>query len=106
MRVLRTMKSAVVALAAVVAAIGFAPGSASATTIAVTNLGQVSPNTGGALLGAGVTETGSNNAPLSVGANPSDPSGWDPWGASDQNSHWLSVGGCCGGGGSYATFSF
>jgi hypothetical protein len=53
-----------------------------------------------------VTEMGSNNAPQSTGANPSDPLGWDPWGANDTNSHWLSVGGCCGGSGSSATFSF
>jgi hypothetical protein len=92
-------------LVAAVAVVGLAPGYASATTI--TNLGQVSANTSGLLIaGSGVSETSSSNAPQSIGANSGDPSGWDPWGGADTNSNWLSVGGCCGGSGSYATFSF
>ena len=92
-------------VASAMAMMGLAPGYASATTI--TNLGQVSANTNGLLIaGSGVSETSFSNAPQSVGANSSDPSGWDPWGAADMNSNWLSVGGCCGGSGSYATFSF
>ena len=77
-----------------------------ATTITLTNLGQVTPSAGGVLFGPGVIETSSSNAPQSVGANPSDPSGWDPWGSTDVNSRWLSVGGCCGGTGSFAALEF
>ena len=100
------MKTVLVGLSVLVASIGFAPGRASAETITLSNLGTVSSTTDGALLGPGVFLTGSNNAPQSTGADASDPSGWDPWGSADTTSHWLSVGGCCGGGGSFATFSF
>ena len=100
------MKTVLVGLSVLVASIGFAAGRASADTIKLTNLGTVSPTTDGVLLGPGVFLTGSNNAPQSTGADVSDPSGWDPWGSGDTTSRWLSVGGCCGGSGSFATFSF
>ena len=89
------MKATLVGLTAVFAVIGLATGHASATTL--TTGSQVSPNTSGALLGSGVSLGAVINAPKSTGANSSDPSGWDPWGSTDTNSQWLSVGGCCGG---------
>jgi hypothetical protein len=101
-----TMKLLLIGLTAISAAFALVPSRASAVTITLTNDGPVSPNTGGVLLGPGVFETSSHNAPHSIGANASDPKGWDPWGASDTNSRWLSVGSCCGGTGSFATFSF
>lgn len=87
-----------------VALIGLTSGRASATTI--NNLGPVMPNEPGTLIapGSGGTLTSSNNAPISMGQNSSN--GTDPWGVSDSNSQWLSVGACCGGAGSFATFSF
>ena len=101
-----TLKTVLVGLSVLVASIGFATGRASAETITLSNLGTVPPTTDGVLLGPGVFLTGSNNAPQSTGADASDPSGWDPWGSADTTSQWLSVGGCCGGSGSFATFSF
>jgi hypothetical protein len=104
------MKTSILAaLAATI--IGLVSGQARATTITLSNLGEVSSDTGGALIsGPNVTLFSSFGAPQSIGANPSDPSGWDPWGASDSNSNWLSVGGCCGYSGSgthpFATFTF
>ena len=88
------MKAVLIGLTALFAVIGLASGHASATTL--TTGSQVSPNTSGALLGSGVSLGAVNNAPQSIGANPSDPLGWDPWGSTDTNSNWLSVGGCCG----------
>ncbi len=89
------MKAVLVGLTALFAVIGLPSGHASATTL--TTGSQVSPNTSRLLIGSGVTLGAVNNAPESTGANPSDPLGWDPWGSTDTNSQWLSVGGCCGG---------
>ncbi len=89
------MKAALIGLTACLAVIGFASERASATTL--TTGSQVTPNTSAPLIAGGVTLGAVVNAPSSTGANAADPFGWDPWGAADTNSHWLSVGGCCGG---------
>jgi len=89
------VKATFVGLTAIVAMIAIASGQASATTL--TTGSQVTPNSSGSLIAGGVTLGAVVNAPQSTGANPADPFGWDPWGATDTNSHWLSVGGCCGG---------
>lgn len=91
------------AAAAMVAALGVVSGSASATTVigispnpvTVTGSGVLIATPGTVSLGAAV------NTFLETTANPSDPFGWDPWGSLDTTSGWLSVGGCCGGAGSY-----
>ena len=91
------MKVIFVGLAAFIATIGIASGPASATTL--TTGSQVTPNTSGSLIVGGVTlgaVSGNTSAPQ-TGANAADPFGWDPWGSTDTNSHWLSVAGCCGG---------
>jgi hypothetical protein len=88
------------AAAALVAALGAASGSASATTIGI----SANPVTGSGVLIAtpGTVSLGTAvNTYLETGADPSDPFGWDPWGSSDTTSDWLSVAGCCGGAGSY-----
>ena len=89
------MNAALVGLTACLAVIGFACEPASATTL--TTGSQVTPNTSAPLIAGGVTLGAVVNAPSSTGANAADPFGWDPWGATDTNSNWLSVGGCCGG---------
>jgi len=92
------LKPLFVGLAAFVAAIGVASGPASATTTLVTG-SQVLPDMSGALIVGGVTlgAVSGNTSSTQTGANAADPFGWDPWGSTDTNSHWLSVAGCCGG---------
>ena len=90
---LRKGAKAAIAAALTLASFDLLSGEASAATITLSNLGQVAPGTSGALTGANVTLGATSDAPVSTGANPSDPLGWDPWGASDTNSQWLSVGG-------------
>ena len=101
------MRKQLVGLAALVAVIGIATGQASAATL--TQGGQVSPNTGGALNDASVVLFSSNNAPISVG-NGGNVNGWDPWGAADSavpdtNSSWMSIGGANGLPGAFATWN-
>ena len=101
------MKRFSVALAASVAVLCAAAGQVAATTIIGVSGSPVTPNMDGPLIAGSLVSLGlSNNAPQSTGANPSDPFGWDPWGSADSNSQWLSVGGCCGGSGSYQTLNF
>jgi hypothetical protein len=90
------LKSVLVGITAFGALMALASGVASATTL-TTSSSPVTPNMSGALIAGGVSLGAVSNAPQSTGANPSDPSGWDPWGSTDTNSNWLSVGGCCGG---------
>jgi hypothetical protein len=94
---LHPLKAVFVGLAAFVAVIGVASGPASATTLATGS--QVTANTSGSLIAGGVTlgPVSGNTSATQTGANAADPFGWDPWGSADTNSHWLSVGGCCGG---------
>jgi hypothetical protein len=91
------LKAIFVGLAAFIATIGIASGPTSATTL--TTGSQVTPNTSGSLIAGGVTlgTVSGNTSSTQTGANAADPFGWDPWGSTDTNSHWLSVAGCCGG---------
>jgi hypothetical protein len=99
------MKKLLVALAATSALLCAVSG-ASATTVISISANPVTPNLDGLIISGGLVSLGSsNNAPQSTGANPSDPFGWDPWGSADNNSQWLSVGGCCGGSGSFQTLN-
>jgi hypothetical protein len=73
------------------------PGPALATTISISSA-TVTPSADGPLFaGTGVTVMlGASSgyvSPLQYGSNLSDPQGWDPWGGSDTNSYWISVGG-------------
>ena len=91
------MKAIFVGLAAFIATIGIASGPTSAThphhrLSGYTEYVRI-PDRGGDALG---TVSG-NTSSTQTGANAADPFGWDPWGSTDTNSHWLSVAGCCGG---------
>ena len=44
--------------------------------------------------------------PTQFGSNLADPNGWDPWGGSDTNSYWISVGGAGVGYASSQTLNF
>jgi hypothetical protein len=89
------MKAILVGLSALAAAVALAPSHVSATTITLTYDSTATPNGDGALLGPGVSLGASSGTVVqTTGANTND--GWDPWGGTDTNSAWLSVGGANG----------
>jgi len=96
-----------IALATCIAVLSAVPGPASATTISFS--GPVTPSAGGPLFAGPGVSLGSSSGyvtPTQLGSNLADPLGWDPWGGSDKNSYWISVGGAGVGYSSSQTLNF
>ena len=101
------MKALPIVLATCIAVLCAVPGAASATTIS--SSGPVTPSAGGLLFAGPGVSLGSSSGyvtPPQFGSNLADPNGWDPWGGSDTNSYWISVGGAGVGYASSQTLNF
>ncbi len=103
------MKALPAALAASVMVLFAMPGAASAATIITVSANPVTPNDNGPLFAGSGVSLGSSTGyvtPTQKGADPNDAQGWDPWGSTDTNSFWISVGGAGGNSGSSQSLVF